>query len=266
MWRTLVSGPRALPISLTQAKKHLREDGSDQDYIIDALIRAAAESVQNETDRQLVTATHDVAFDAFPGGAWRMPRAPLRDVTHVKYFDTNGAQQTLAASVYLVDKAREPGRLSLAYQQVWPPTYSVPNAVTVRQVSGYATPFTADAATDVLGAAGHPYASGELVRLSTTENDLPAPLSPNTDYYARDVVAGVSLKLALTSGGAAIDITDQGVGTHFLGAVPQPLIAAMLLAIGHGYENRESVNVGSSVTEMPLAAQSLIAPYRLSMI
>src|SRR5687768_6065600 len=113
MWRTLISGPLALPISLTQAKKHLRVDDSDQDYIIDALIRAAAEDVQNEAYRQLVTATYDVAFDDFSYRALRMPRAPLRQVTHVKYLDSNGAQQALAPSVYIVDKAREPGRISL---------------------------------------------------------------------------------------------------------------------------------------------------------
>lgn len=266
MWRTLISGPLALPISLAQAKKHLRVDDSDQDYIIDALIRAAVEDVQNEASRQLVTATYDVAFDGFPSGAWRLPHAPLRNVTHVKYLDTNGAQQTLPTSVYLVDRAREPGRISLAFQQVWPPTQSIPNAVTVRQVCGYATPFSADTSSNVLTATGHPYADADLVRLSTTENSLPAPLSADTDYYARDVVAGVSMKLALTAGGAAIDITTAGTGTHFLGVIPQPLISAMLLTIGHGYENRESVNVGSSVTEMPLAVRSLIAPYRLSMI
>src|SRR5688572_26659587 len=127
MFRTVVSGPLALPISIAQAKKHLREDDSDQDYIIDGLIRAAVEDVQNEASRQLVTATYDVAFDCVPSGIWRRPRAPLRSVTHVKYLDTNGTLQTLATATYPVDKARELGQISLAYQQVWPPTRSQPN-------------------------------------------------------------------------------------------------------------------------------------------
>ena len=257
----LVSGPLALPISLAQAKKHLRVDDADQDSIIDGLIRAAVEDVQNEAWRQLITATYDIFFDAFPGGIWRMPKAPLRNIVSVKYLDTNGILQTLATSTYLVDTAHEPGRIALAYQQYWPPAYSVPNNVTVRIVCGYATPFTANAG--LMTAAGHPYADGDLVRLSTTENALPAGLSVDTDYYARDVVAEVSLKLAATPGGTAINTPTAGTGTHFLGIVPQPLIAAMLLTIGHLYENREEV-IDAASHELPLAARRLVSPYRLA--
>jgi uncharacterized phiE125 gp8 family phage protein len=258
---SLVSGPLALPISLTQAKKHLRVDDTDQDYIIDGLIRAAVEDVQNEAWRQLITATYDIFFDAFPGGIWRMPRAPLRNVASVKYLDTNGVLQTLAPSTYLVDTAHEPGRIALAYQQYCPPAYSVPNNVTVRVVCGYATPFDANAG--LLTAAGHPYADGDLVRLSTTEGALPAGLAIDTDYYARDVVTGVSLKLAATPGGTATNTTTGGTGTHFLGVIPQPLIAAMLLTIGHLYENRGEVS-NAATHELPLAARRLVSPYRLA--
>ncbi|WP_110685081.1 head-tail connector protein [Salinicola aestuarinus] len=40
------------------------------------------------------------------------------------------------------------------------------------------------------------------------------------------------------------------------------ITTAMLLIIGHWYANRESVAVGVSVTEMPMAVASLIEPYR----
>lgn len=44
--------------------------------------------------------------------------------------------------------------------------------------------------------------------------------------------------------------------------VPQPIKAAMKLLIGHWHENREAVNVGQSVTTLPLAAESLLWQYR----
>ncbi|WP_110642462.1 head-tail connector protein [Salinicola sp. CPA57] len=40
------------------------------------------------------------------------------------------------------------------------------------------------------------------------------------------------------------------------------LVTAMLLLIGHWYVNRESVVVGTITSEMPMAVQSLIEPYR----
>lgn len=45
-------------------------------------------------------------------------------------------------------------------------------------------------------------------------------------------------------------------------AVPQAIKQAMLLLIGHWYENREAVNIGNIPTEIPMAMNALIAPYR----
>ena len=46
------------------------------------------------------------------------------------------------------------------------------------------------------------------------------------------------------------------------GDVPQPLRLAMRILIGHWYENREALIIGTIVAEAPLAVESLIAPYR----
>lgn len=47
--------------------------------------------------------------------------------------------------------------------------------------------------------------------------------------------------------------------------IPEPLVQAMKLTIGHLYENREEVMIGQGITsiELPRAVQSLISPYRL---
>lgn len=44
--------------------------------------------------------------------------------------------------------------------------------------------------------------------------------------------------------------------------VPAELDNAILLMTGHFYANREAVNVGGSVTELPLAVEALCGPYR----
>jgi uncharacterized phiE125 gp8 family phage protein len=47
------------------------------------------------------------------------------------------------------------------------------------------------------------------------------------------------------------------------GSIPEPIRQAMLLLIGHWYENRETVNVGNIVNEMPFATAALLSPYRV---
>lgn len=44
---------------------------------------------------------------------------------------------------------------------------------------------------------------------------------------------------------------------------PEPLRQAMLLLIGHWYENRETVNVGNITGEIPFAVSALVFPYRV---
>jgi uncharacterized phiE125 gp8 family phage protein len=46
-------------------------------------------------------------------------------------------------------------------------------------------------------------------------------------------------------------------------SIPEPLRQAILLLVGHWYENREAVNVGNIVTEFPQAVASLLAPFRV---
>lgn len=44
--------------------------------------------------------------------------------------------------------------------------------------------------------------------------------------------------------------------------LPPPIKAAILLHVGHLYENREAVSFENFATELPLGAQWLLAPYR----
>lgn len=47
------------------------------------------------------------------------------------------------------------------------------------------------------------------------------------------------------------------------GDVPEPLRQAILLLIGHWYENRETVNVGNITSELPMTVASLVFPFRV---
>lgn len=71
------------------------------------------------------------------------------------------------------------------------------------------THFTAAESTDLVTSPGHALVNGDRVILKGPA--LPGGLTEDTIYFARDVSGG-TLKLALTSGGAAINLTSDGAG------------------------------------------------------
>jgi microcystin-dependent protein len=74
--------------------------------------------------------------------------------------------------------------------------------------------FTADAGTDFITAVSHGLSNGDRIFVGTT-NTLPAGLSANTVYYVINKTTN-TFQLSTSSGGAAIDITTTGTGTHTL--------------------------------------------------
>lgn len=71
---------------------------------------------------------------------------------------------------------------------------------------------TSTFAADTLDATAHGLADTNKVQFSTS-GTLPAPLQENTDYFVVSTAAN-TFKVSLTSGGAAINLADDGTGTH----------------------------------------------------
>jgi hypothetical protein len=71
---------------------------------------------------------------------------------------------------------------------------------------------TVDPSTDVFTSTSHGFADTNRVQVEMENGTLPSPLADNTTYFVRDAATN-TFKLALTSGGAAIDITTAGTGT-----------------------------------------------------
>lgn len=74
--------------------------------------------------------------------------------------------------------------------------------------------FTANASTNQLAITAHGLYERQRVKVRTTTT-LPAPLAAATVYYVK-LVGDDTFQLSSTIGGAAIDITDTGTGTHYL--------------------------------------------------
>ncbi len=109
-------------VSVTEAKQHCRAlmDVPDEDAVISAYVRAAREIGEGHTGRGWFTQTWRLVSDEW-ADVLPLPMAgPLQSVTSIKYYDSDGALQTLATSVYTVDTSSQPGTVSLASGQTWP--------------------------------------------------------------------------------------------------------------------------------------------------
>lgn len=153
----LVTAPSASDpvVTRAEAKAFMRIPTTfvDDDTLIDALIAGAVGEIDGERgwlNRALVSQTWDLVLDRFPQAGDRpdfvdareaeaiiVPLPPLQSITHIKYVDTAGTTQTLAATDYTVDAKSEPGRITSAWGKFWPSTRDVVNAVEVRLVAGY---------------------------------------------------------------------------------------------------------------------------------
>jgi len=171
---TLTTAATEEPVTLDEAKAHLRIDHDDEDDHIAALITAARQWAEMYTRRQFISATYTLYLDWFPGEIV-VPRPPLISVTSISYLDTAGASQTLATSVYAVDAVALPGRIRLKFNESWPGTRTIENAVTVVYIAGYgaatAVPETAKAALKLLVA--HLYENREPYIVGTSVSALP---------------------------------------------------------------------------------------------
>jgi len=133
----LITAPAVEPVTLAEARAHLRVTATDEDWLIQAYVIASRRRAEHITNRRFITQTWDWHLDAFPGWALELPFGKLQSITSVKYIDTAGVQQTMDAADYLVDAKSDPGRITPAYGKVWPTTRAQMNAVTIRFVCGY---------------------------------------------------------------------------------------------------------------------------------
>lgn len=187
---TVVIQPEKEPVSIEQARAHLRIDHGDEDVWLLSAIRVAREDAESFTGRVLINQTLELRLDAWPVGEMiSLPRPPLRSVVSVKYTDEAGVEATLSPAAYLVDTSSTPGRLRLRYGQAWP-------GVTLQEMAGLVVRYTA------------------------------------------------------------------GYGDE-AASVPAGIRQAMLMMVGHLYENRESTIVAGAPMVMPMGVERLLWPHRV---
>lgn len=152
----LITPPVQEPVSLAEAKAHLRVDFEEDDALIALLLVAARQAAESLTHRQLVSARWRLVLDSFPGPslmgvpagqpftlpghAILIPKSPVACVVEIRYLDMAGASQVMPSQNYTVDAACEPARITPVFGQIWPIALPQIGAVTVTFDAGYGAP------------------------------------------------------------------------------------------------------------------------------
>ena len=148
-YRSLVRAtqPAVEPVTLAEAKAHLRVDINEDDSLIGAIVKASREFCEEYLDRSLVYTQWTMRMDAIP---WEieLPRPPVAQAgtttaTVVTYTLETQATATLDTSTYRVDRTATPGVIRTVYAGTWPGHLSDQNSVSVTWWAGYGSDGTA---------------------------------------------------------------------------------------------------------------------------
>jgi len=125
------------PITLTEAKTHLKVDTTADDTFITNLIKSATSSAQEYTNRFFIQTTIQQVGDKWEDIS-NLFKSPVASVTNIKYVDPDGTLQTLNTDIYFLDDVNKPARIGLKPNQSYPDIINRLNAVQVNYIVGLA--------------------------------------------------------------------------------------------------------------------------------
>lgn len=175
---SLVSAPAVEPVTLADAKLHIRAIGTDDDEYIANLIAAARDKIEMLTQRALISQTWLAVRDSFPTGrVIRLPKSPVSTITYVKYYaDGASVLSTLSTSLYRTEVVSNPCRIILLENCSWPSTWDEGDAVQIQYVCGYGSSpayVPAELKQAILILVGHWYSARLPVQVGATVVDMP---------------------------------------------------------------------------------------------
>ncbi len=136
----LTSPPAAEPVSLAEAKAHLRVTHGDDDAYIGTLLRTARQSVEAQTGLGLVSQGWSVFLDDWPdNGVIELPLAPVLEVIDIKVHGDDDVAAVIDPSHYYEDRVSRPARLILRGSRSWARPGRVANGIEILLTIGFAT-------------------------------------------------------------------------------------------------------------------------------
>ena len=132
----VITAATTYPISLTEAKSHLKVDTTADDTYIESIIKAATQLSEEYTNRFFIDTVIEQTCSSF-SELEALFKSKVSAVAHVKYYDSNNSLQTLDTSIYDVQLNYEPSQIQLVDGKTFPDITKRNDAVLARYTVGY---------------------------------------------------------------------------------------------------------------------------------
>ena len=136
----IYSEPAVEPVTVSELKTYARIDSATFDTMLGGYITACRQAIEKHTGRTLISTTYELYLDEFPAynGESVLPYPPVQSISSIYYNqESDGVLTLLAASKYQTDLVSLYPRIIPAYDEDWPDTRDMMNAVKVTYVAGY---------------------------------------------------------------------------------------------------------------------------------
>jgi uncharacterized phiE125 gp8 family phage protein len=178
------------PVSLTEAKSHLKVDTTADDTYITSIIKAATQLSEEYTNRFFIDTVIEQTCSDF-AQLQTLFKSKVSAVAHVKYYDSDNSLQTLSATIYDTQLQYEPSQIQLADDKSFPEITKRNDAVVARYTVGYGS-----AASDVpeiikqaiLLTIGNFYQNRNSVVIGRIATELPMNVKWLLDTYKVQIV------------------------------------------------------------------------------
>ncbi len=175
----IITAPANEPVTVDEAKQHLRIDGSNEDSLISTLIKAARIYVETLTNRRLITQTLRLQLKYFPFCEIVLPVTPVQSVAAIRFKDKNGIEQVAAETLSQLSFT-EPPKIKPSYGESWPQCREGDyNSVSIDIVAGYgdAADVPRDLCQAILLMVAHFYEQREPVAVANSIDSEILPMS-----------------------------------------------------------------------------------------
>lgn len=132
----VITSASTYPVSLTEAKSHLKVDTTADDTYITSIIKAATQLSEEYTNRFFIDTVIEQYASSF-ADLQTLFKSKVSAVAYVKYYDSDNSLQTLSASVYDTQLNYEPSQIQLTDGQSFPTITKRNDAVVARYTVGY---------------------------------------------------------------------------------------------------------------------------------